>query len=114
VLRATMRRWRTRAGADGRVPPGYDQDRRERPDRAILRQAGFRAVGGYQFPAVHEWTPDAIVGFVFSTSVLSRAALGDLAADFEDDVRREMLACASAGRLRQVIDFGYELARRPG
>ena len=112
-LRATMRRWRTRAGADGRVPPAYDQDRRERPDRVILRQAGFQAVGTYQFPAVHEWTPDAIVGFVFSTSVMSRAALGDLASGFEDDVRREMLACAPAGRLRQVIDFGYELVRRP-
>jgi hypothetical protein len=25
-----------------------------------------------------------------------------------------MLACAPTGRLRQVISFGYELARRPG
>jgi hypothetical protein len=29
------------------------------------------------------------------------------------DLRGEMLACAPAGRLRQVIDFGYELACRP-
>jgi len=114
VLRAAMQRWRTRAGANDRIPPGYDQVRRDRPDRAILGQAGFQVIGACQFPAIHEWTPEALTGFIFSTSVLSRAALGDLASDFEEDIRGEMLACAPAGRLRQVIDFGYELARRPG
>ena len=55
-----------------------------------------------------------MLGFLFSTSVLSRPALGDLAAGFEEDLRREMLARVPAGRWRQVIDFGYQLARRPG
>ncbi len=113
ALSATMRRWRTRAGADDRIPPGYEQDRKERPDLAILRQSGFGVVGDYTFTAAHEWTPDALVGFVFSTGVLSRAALGDLAPGFEEDLRREFHACAPDGRLPQVIGFGYQLARRP-
>ena len=113
ALAATMKRWRARAADGDRVPPGYDQDRGERPDLAILEQAGFDVVGAYRFLAAHDWTPDTLAGFLFSTSVLSRAALGDLAPAFEEDLRREMGACAPAGRWRQVIDFGCQLVRRP-
>jgi SAM-dependent methyltransferase len=114
ALTATMKRWRARAGASGRVPDGYDQDRRDRPDVAILEQAGFDVVGSYRFLGPHDWTPDTLTGFLFSTSVLSRPALGDLAPGFEQDLRREMLDCIPAGRWRQVVNFGYQLARRPG
>jgi SAM-dependent methyltransferase len=113
ALSATMRRWRARAGAGDRIPPGYERDRRERPDLAILRQSGFDVVGAYEFPVAHEWTPETLAGFVFSTGVLSRVALGDLAPDFADDLRHELLACAPAGRFPQILGFGYQLARRP-
>jgi SAM-dependent methyltransferase len=114
ALAETMKRWRARAGGGGRVPAGYEQDRRERPDVAILEQAGFDIVGSYRFLAAHGWTPATLAGFLFSTSVLSRPALGDLAPGFEEDLRREMLGSVPTGRWRQVIDFGYQLARRPG
>jgi len=113
ALAATMQRWRARAGTAGRVPPGYERDRRERPDLVILEQAGFEVVGSYRFSATHDWSPAALAGFLFSTSVMSRLALGEHAAPFEEDLRREMLACAPDGQPRQVIDFGYQLARRP-
>jgi SAM-dependent methyltransferase len=113
ALAAIMQRWRARAGGGDRIPAGYERDRRDRPDLAVLRQAGFEVDGSYQFTAAHEWRPDTLAGFLFSTSVLSRPALGDLAAGFEEDVRREMLGCEPAGRWRQVIGFGYQLARRP-
>ena len=113
ALAAIMRRWRDRAGTDGRVPAGYERDRRERPDPDVLRQAGFEVVGSYQFTARHEWTPGAVAGFLFSTSVMSRPALGDHAAGFEADLRRELLACVPAGRWPQLVSFGYQLARRP-
>jgi SAM-dependent methyltransferase len=112
ALASTMKRWRARADG-GRLPAGYERDRRERPDLAVLREAGFHVVGSHQFTAAYEWTPDTLAGFLFSTSVLSRPALGDRAAGFEEDLRREMLACAPAGRWRQDISFGYQLARRP-
>lgn len=113
TLAATMKRWRARAGGEGRVPAGYDEYRRERPDLAILEQAGFDVIGAHQFLAGHDWTPRTLAGFLFSTSVLSRPALGDLAPAFEEDLRREMLGCVPAGRWRQVVSFGYQLARRP-
>ena len=114
ALARTMDRWQARAGAGDRIPAGYEQDRRERPDPVVLAAAGFETAGAYQFPARHEWTPEALTGFALSTSVLSAAALGRMAAGFGDDLRRELHACVPSGRLPQTIDFAYILARRPG
>jgi len=97
-----MERWRPAS----RIPASWEEARRSTPDAAILKAAGFQIVGHYEFPTAHVWTPDSVVGFLYSTSVLSRQALGDLAPDFEQDVRRIL-----TGELRQLIDFGYDLAR---
>lgn len=102
ALGATMERWRP---AD-RLPADYEESRRNTPDAAILEAAGFEVIGHYKFPTAHVWTPDSVVGFLHSTSVLSRQALGDQAKDFERDVRRVL-----SGELRQLINFGYDLAR---
>ncbi|HXW47427.1 MAG TPA: methyltransferase domain-containing protein [Streptosporangiaceae bacterium] len=117
ALAATMRRWRDRAeqaeGGGPRVPAGYDQARQDRPDAEVLTAAGFEPGGRFSFPAEHAWTVAAITGYLLATSVLSRQALGALAAEFEADVHRVLAPYAAGGTLRQVIDFGYELARRP-
>jgi SAM-dependent methyltransferase len=113
AMSATMSRWRARAGAEDRIPPGYDEMRRQRPDSSVLRDAGFQLAGSYQFAVSWTWTPEALIGFAYSTSVLSCAVLGDLAAGFEQDVRQEVRAAEPSGVLRQTITFGYELARRP-
>lgn len=113
AMSATMRRWRTRAPAGDRVPSAYEQDRRDRPDRDILRDAGFQVLGKWEFPATHEWSFEALAGFLYSTSVLSRAALGDYAPAFEDDLRRELGAHEPGTLFRQETEFAYELARRP-
>jgi ubiquinone/menaquinone biosynthesis C-methylase UbiE len=113
ALSAAMKRWRARADAGERVPAGYDQARSARPDQAILGEAGFEFAGRRQFSVDHEWTPDTLVGFLFSTSVLSRLTLGGLAADFESDIHRELHVADPAGRFRQAITFAYDLFRRP-
>jgi ubiquinone/menaquinone biosynthesis C-methylase UbiE len=113
AMSATLEQWMTRVEAHGRIPPEYGRVRREHPDLAILHESGFRLVGYYQFPAACEWTPEALTGFVFSTSVLSREALGGLAPDFEEDLRRVLHACEPTGRLPQITGFAYDLARRP-
>jgi SAM-dependent methyltransferase len=109
AMSATLDQWRARADAHGRIPAGYQQDRKERPDMSILREAGMEVLGFHEFPTAHEWTADALIGFVFSTSFLSRAALGELAPSFESELRREF----AGGPWQQTIDFAYELARRP-
>ena len=112
ALAATMRRWTNRAGTSGRVP-GYDADRVTRPDQAILQDSGFQLVGRCEFAVQRVWACEELAGFMASTSVLSRPALGDLAVDFDADLERELSACASAGTFHQVVRFAYDLARRP-
>ena len=113
ALSAAMRRWQARAGTVDRVPAGYDEDRAARPDRVILEDRGFEFAGRQEVWASHEWTPDSVAGYLLATSVLSRAALGDLAGEFGADVERVLHACDPSGRYRQPVSFAYELFRRP-
>lgn len=113
ALGQVMARWKARVQAYGRVPAGYEQDRRERPDLVILRGAGFEDAGRHQFAAVHDWTPEALAGYALSTSVLSPVALGGQAAEFTEDLRRGLLAVQPDGPFRQTIIFACDLARRP-
>lgn len=111
ALRAIMHRW----SAEERIPRGYEQDRAQRPDAAILAKAGLEFTSSREFTARHEWTIEAITGFAFSTSVLSRAALGDQAPAFEADLRSELMAIDSSGRFGQTLTFSRSLFhRRPG
>jgi hypothetical protein len=106
-----VERWQARVG--DRIPAGHELARAQRPDLTVLADSGFCLAGRYEFPVTWEWTPEAVVGFMFSTSTLSLAALGDRAADFRNDLQGELQACAPSGRLTQHITFAYELARRP-
>ena len=111
MLRAVMQRWQDRNGADQRIPPGYDAARRARPDLVILAEAGFEIIATVQVGYSRIWTLDEIAGFVASTAVLSPAALGVRARDFDADLRAALLACRADGRLRQDATFSCELAR---
>ena len=113
AMSATFDRWMTKVNAHDRVPPGWEHDRAERPDRDVLEAAGFRMVGSYQFPTAYQWTPEALIGLVYSTSFLSHEVLADLADDFEADLRRELTSSDPTGQLAQTIGFAYELARCP-
>lgn len=113
AVAATMRRWRRRVGPDDRIPAGYERDRRDTPDAAILRAAGFEPAGARQFPVRSQWTSRELAGFAYSTSVLSRAVLGSAAAEFEADLRRELLVSETSGRVSQTLWFAAELAVRP-
>lgn len=115
AVTALLGRWRGRvaAGSGDRIPAGYEQARRARPDLEILRDAGFELMGAHTYRHAYEWTPDSIAGFLASTSVLSPAALGDLGPAFDTELRGELAPWSSLGGLRQHVRFACELARRP-
>jgi len=113
ALSATLDRWMNKVNAQNRVPPGWEQVRAERPDREVLQEGGFQVVGSYQFPIAYQWTPEALVGLVYSTSFLPYEVVADLADDFEEDLRRELTSSDPTGQLLQTIGFAYELARCP-
>lgn len=113
AMASVVEHWRSKAADGDRIPPGYERDRQERPDLAVLQQAGFEVIGTYHFPTVYAWTVETLTGYCFSTSILSRAALGGGAQGFEADLRRELGPFAPAGAMRETIGFNYMLARRP-
>jgi SAM-dependent methyltransferase len=113
ALRDEMRRWQEHSGAEQRVPAGYEADKAARPDLDILRAAGFEILGRQEFGVSLTWTATEIAGFVASTSVLSREALGPDAAVFDVSLRQTLLAVEPGGQFRQDTTFACELARRP-
>jgi SAM-dependent methyltransferase len=76
-----------------------------------LIAAGWQATE-YQMSVETVWTTDAIVGFMRSTSFASRNVLGDKAAQFEAELRRELRAFAPDDRFPASQRFGYTLATR--
>ena len=118
ALREFMRRWRRRAeehsGTGPAIPEGHEQAQAARPDREVVREAGFEPLGSWQFPAEYYWTLDALCGNLLSTSGFTRNTLGRLVPEFEQDLRAQLNPYASDGRIRQELVFRYDLARRPG
>jgi len=86
----------------------------EEPNRVVLQRSGFEVLGEYRFPTRHEWSIDSLAGMLFSTSFLSRQALGDQADRFLSNLRNRLLACEPSGVFPETIQFSYELARRLG
>jgi SAM-dependent methyltransferase len=113
TLQAVMLRWQHRNGAEERIPSGHYAAQRARPDLELLAAAGFELVASLQATVGHAWTVDEIAGYVASTSVLSPAALGDAAGNFDADLREALRSCQRDGPLWQDLTFSCELARVP-
>jgi SAM-dependent methyltransferase len=111
ALHVIMHRWHDRNGADRRIPAGYDDARRARPDLELLAAAGFDIVGSFQAIVGRAWTIDEIVGYVAATSILSPVALGDDADDFDAELRDALRSCQPREPYWQNATFRCELAR---
>ena len=126
ALADVIARWRGRLDTADRTPPGWDRDRRDRPDAVVLGDAGLEEVARVEFAAEHRWTVPELVGHVYSTSFLPRAVVGPHAAAFEADLSAELSPHAEHGpatagspraedgRFTETVSFAYHLARRPG
>jgi SAM-dependent methyltransferase len=79
--------------------------------REVLLAAGWH-VREFQMDVETVWTTDSLVGFMFSTSFASRAALRERAASFEADLRRELLEFAPNDQFPARQRFGFTLATR--
>ena len=110
VLALVMQDWVEAAGAGDRVPANLEQQLDEQRHAAVLLAAGFDMLGVHDFPTAHEWNVEQLIGFLYSTSVLSKPALGSHGPAFEQDLRDRLLAVEPDDVLRETIDFSYTLA----
>jgi SAM-dependent methyltransferase len=112
ALDDTLERWRDELGVRDRAPAGWASAIERLPHRQVLSDAGLAYEGRFEFSAMQRWTVDALIGFVFSTSVLSRPTFGDQADAFAADVRAQLLALSPDDRFDQELTYAYDLARR--
>jgi SAM-dependent methyltransferase len=110
ALRRRIDEWLERSGAAARIPP--DWQRKDYPDEAVFRDAGFTDIREYEVSAPHDWTVDAIIGFLRATSFGSAAAMGEHSGAFEDAVRRTLLNADPIGVYRQDVRYGVRIASR--
>jgi SAM-dependent methyltransferase len=113
ALGATIDRWRAALGAEHRVPAGWDEPRRRRPDAQVLSDAGFEVAGRHEFTAAHRWSLPELAGYVRSTSALPASVLGDQAAAFDADLAASLGPHSDDGAFTQAASFACELARKP-
>lgn len=102
--------WTDRAAATDRVPAGFEQSMSGEPHEQVLRRAGFDYAGKFEFSSEQVWTVETLVGFMYSTSLLNRAVLGQQSSEFEADLQTRMTDVEPTGRFVQALSSAYELA----
>jgi ubiquinone/menaquinone biosynthesis C-methylase UbiE len=101
--------WSARTSSDTRIPADLQTHIEQLPHATVLENAGFTDVRRYEFTEVQDWTVDALIGFMYSTSVLSRVVLGDQAGAFEADMYERLGAVDPSGVFREHATFAYDL-----
>ena len=110
VLAELMQKWMS-ALDEERVPATFQAALEAEPNGSVLEAAGFEVVGHWDFLEPYEWSVETIIGYLYSTSVLSRSFVGERAGELEADARDALLAVEPSGVFRQDLSFGYDLAR---
>jgi SAM-dependent methyltransferase len=80
--------------------------------QAVLRRAGFMDIADHAFDEPRDWTVESIIGYLHSTSVCSRAALGDDAPAFEADIHTALGDPGETVRFHETMRWSYTLARK--
>ncbi|MGA0601340.1 class I SAM-dependent methyltransferase [Caulobacter sp. KR2-114] len=116
---AVARRWSERASGAGIAQARPGNAVGPGADARALQAAGFADVQSHAFAEPRAWSPDAIVGYLRSTSVCSARALGEHSAPFEAELRAVLAdeaqaeAAAEAGAFHETLRSGYTIGRRP-
>jgi SAM-dependent methyltransferase len=107
------RKWMSRAfpagWAEGRPGAALGPGGQER----VLRSTGFVDVESRSFQEPRVWTFEEILGYLQSTSVCSKKALGEDFARFEADLRVALIDERATDSFREELRCGYTLGRKP-
>jgi ubiquinone/menaquinone biosynthesis C-methylase UbiE len=85
-----------------------------RPFREDLADSAWSDVTEHRVPATRSWTPEAVLGYLRSTSFAGAGLFGERHAAFEDEARALLDELAAGGSLVEEAVFTVLLARRPG
>lgn len=79
----------------------------------VLQGAGFADVMEHAFHEPRDWTFKQITGYLQSTSVCSRTALGADFAAFEAELRAALQDPADTQAFHETMTWGYTFGRKP-
>jgi hypothetical protein len=105
--------WMSRLGATDRVPAGWQEAMDRHPHEHVLAAAGLDYVGKFEFSTDETWTVETRTGFVYSTSFLSRQALGDQAATFERELAELLRSHEPDGVFHRSSSYACQLSSKP-
>jgi len=103
-----INRWTGRPPA---TPNGGEQPSLSHEE--VLAAAGYIDVEEHTLGHRHTWTADSLIGYLNSTSVASRPALGERVGPFEDELRRVLAEFDPSGRYEETVQFFMLLGKRP-
>jgi trans-aconitate methyltransferase len=98
-------------GERRRAGTGYYEHPPDRHD-VVLARSRFNMLAPWHYSYEREQTIDEAVGFVFSTSRATKQLLGDRAAEFEAELRKQFQLAAPAGKFRLGVDVTVLLGRK--
>ncbi|MBI3977702.1 MAG: methyltransferase domain-containing protein [Chloroflexi bacterium] len=103
---AVVQRW---LGKERRAGSGVFVSPTERHEETLAR-SGFSDVERNEIRFRHTWDIPSIAGHLYSTSYCKRAWLSERLQDFEEDLRKTLVALDPAGRFEQEIPLEYIFA----
>jgi ubiquinone/menaquinone biosynthesis C-methylase UbiE len=105
--------WMELTGSQANIPSTLAESLTLVPNLTVLSDAGLDVLGTFEFSAPHRWTVETLAGFAYSTSILSRSALGEHLEAFERDLHDRLLAAQPDGHFDETVRFAYDLAVKP-
>jgi SAM-dependent methyltransferase len=112
AIAGLFRDWIHKAGTDDRIPPGWEAAMERDPHAVVLERSGLQFAGHFEFTVPQVWTLESLAGFIYSTSILNRTALGDRVAEFEMELAERLLRCEPSGNFELTASYSYDLARK--
>lgn len=111
VLREVFQTW---TGRDSK-PRTSTLDSTRTAEHTVQVFEGSGLVDVQNHPSMHHhvWTPESIIGNLYSASGNLNAALGDRAEAFEADLKRQLLNHDPSGRYHEKLGLGFTLGRKP-
>ncbi|MEU4229594.1 class I SAM-dependent methyltransferase [Nonomuraea sp. NPDC026600] len=85
----------------------------DRPYAQVLADSAFSRVSEHPIALKRVWTPEQVIGYLYSTSFAARPLFGEAIEEFEEEATTLLQEFAAGGPLLEEVEFQVVLARRP-
>ncbi|GIH70732.1 class I SAM-dependent methyltransferase [Sphaerimonospora thailandensis] len=100
-------------GEQRRAGSGQTYAHHDKPYAQVLAESAFCQVEETRIPVRRIWTPEQVIGYLYSTSFAARPLFGDRIEEFEAAATDLLTTHAGTGALVEDADFQIVLACRP-